>query len=125
MRAQLETIPGVAIFEGHVEDSDITYANSNRIKPYIVTWPTPPHEGDEQALAYNEPHDRQEVTITVAAGLVSSVLNIASAVSERLHRVIIPGEGEWVRTEPFLPVRWDDAVTPGRHYLPMFFVLYS
>lgn len=125
MKDRLETLPGVVVFEGHVEEKMVTFPDSDRVMPYVVIWPTPDYEGDEQGLAYCEPHDRGEATITVAAGNIGSVLNIASAVSELFHRVIIPGVGEWVRTEPFLPVQWDETVKPGRHYLPMSFILYK
>ena len=125
MKQQLETLPGVVVLEGHVNEEAVRYPNSDQVKPYVVIWPMPLHEGSEQALAYCEPEDRGEATITVAAGNLTSVLNISSAVSKMFHRVTIPGEGEWVRTEPFLPVQWDDTVTPGRHYLPMSFVLYK
>lgn len=125
MKQRLETLPGVVVFEGHVDDKQVTFPNSDRVAPYVVIWPTPAYEGEEQGLAYCEPHDTREATITVAAGNIESVLNIAQAASTMFHRVIIPGEGEWVRTEPFLPVQWDETVKPGRHYLPMSFKLYK
>lgn len=125
MKQRLETLNGVVVFEGHVDEKRVTFPNSDRVVPYVVIWPMPSYEGEEQGLAYCEPHDRREATITVAAGNIESVLNIAQAISDMFHRVIIPGEGEWVRTEPFLPVQWDETVKPGRHYLPMSFKLYS
>lgn len=116
-------MPGVKVFEGQVDDGMVTFPNSDRVAPYIVIWPSTDHEG-EQSLNYSETN-QNDVMLTVAAGNVMSVLNIASEAMKRLHRVVIPGVGEYVRTEPFLNVRWDDTVTPGRHYLPMSFTLYK
>lgn len=116
-------LTGALVYNGHVPDPVPTFPGTAIIRPYMVIWAMPTREGDEQDLAYSHQNSRSDLTITVAAGSVETVLAHAQQAIGLLNRQALPGGGELRHTDPHVAVQWDETVIPGRFYQPLAFML--
>lgn len=91
------------------------------IAPYLAVWTQPLREHLEQPLDYTGQDTAGALTITTAGATVGTVRNLSQEVVKALHRVTAPGGGEYVHSDPHVPIQYDAAVMPSRFYQPLSF----
>lgn len=91
------------------------------IKPYVAVWTQPLREHPEQSLAYCNQETAGGLTVTVAGHSPGTVRPWSQAVVQALNRVKAPGGGEYIHTDPHVPIQYDTQVSPGRYYQPLSF----
>lgn len=117
--AQLQPLGG-HVHDGMVPSSVSTMANGG-VEPYMAVWSQPLREHDEQSLSYCHPETAGGLTITVAGHSPGTVRSFSQAVVRALHRVQAPGGGEFLHSQPYAPIMYDETATPGRYYQPITF----
>lgn len=117
---QLQGIPQTTVYVGGVP-TQVPLIDMQRIKPYIVIWPSTSGNPINEALSGGGEGSTWWVTVTVAAADPVTVLKVADVVRERLHRVVTPGLGRIVQddSQGRVQLEPDPAVKPGRYFLPL------
>lgn len=116
----LTGIPQTTVYVGGVP-GQVPLIDAQRIKPYVVIWPTTDGMPVESPLQEVSGPGSWEATITVAAADAVTVLKVATVVRDRLHGADTPGRGvlrvednrRRVQADP------DASVKPPRFFLPL------
>ncbi|KHS52547.1 hypothetical protein AE0388_1530 [Brevibacterium linens] len=107
------------VHEGLVENVRLIAAG--RIAPYLAVWGQILREGTEQPLDFSAQNSAGRLTVTAAGATAGTVRNLSQQVASALHRVTAPGGGEYVHSDPHVPIQYDTSVTPPRFYQPLSF----
>lgn len=108
------------VHEGIVEN--VRLLKGGVVAPYLAVWVQPLREHAEQALAFNSPQSAGGLTVTTAGATAGTVRNLSQEVVKTLHRVTAPGGGEYVHSDPHVPIQYDTSVSPARFYQPLSFI---
>lgn len=111
---------GATVYDGMVPES-VETMTGGWVLPYLAVWTQPLREANEQSLAYCNPETAGSLTVTVAGHSAGTVRSWSQATVKALHRIPTPGGGQYIHSEPHVPIQYDHQVTPGRYYMPVTF----
>lgn len=116
--ALLEDVP-LTVYVGHVPDT-VPADSAGYARPYVAIFPPVgrPPSAARAASGYTSGELDWKPATTVAAGDPSQCLQAARMVTSALDEQFV-GAGILRRDPSDVPMQFDPAVKPGRHYLPI------